>query len=56
VGSANQRFHFLTGRYDESIFTTPNRLELTIAPDGEVELNGFATTEVLEALLEEEHR
>jgi anaerobic ribonucleoside-triphosphate reductase activating protein len=54
VGSVNQRFHFLTGRYDESIFTTPNRLELTIAPDGAIELNGFATTEVLEALLSRE--
>ncbi len=56
VGSVNQRFHFLTGRYDESIFTTPNRLELTIARDGAIELNGFATTEVLEALLEGDHR
>jgi anaerobic ribonucleoside-triphosphate reductase activating protein len=56
VGSVNQRFHFLTGRYDESIFTTPNRLELTIAPDGAIELNGFATTEVLEALLEGDYR
>ncbi|HEY3467035.1 MAG TPA: 4Fe-4S single cluster domain-containing protein [Amycolatopsis sp.] len=56
VGSANQRFHFLTDRYDESIFTTPNRLELRIAPDGAIELNGFATTEVLEALLEGERR
>jgi anaerobic ribonucleoside-triphosphate reductase activating protein len=56
VGSVNQRFHFLTGRYDESIFATPNRLELTIAPDGAIELNGFATTEVLEALLEGDHR
>jgi len=56
VGSANQRFHFLTDRYDESIFTTPNRLELTIARDGAIELNGFATTEVLEALLEGDRR
>ena len=56
VGSVNQRIHFLTGRYDESIFTTPNRLELTLAPDGAIELNGFATTEVLEALLEGDHR
>ena len=56
VGSSNQRVHFLTGRYYESIFATPNRLELRIAPDGEVELNGFATTEVLEALLGGEHR
>ena len=56
VGSANQRFHFLTDRYDESIFTTPNRLELTITRDGAIELNGFATTEVLEALLEGERR
>jgi anaerobic ribonucleoside-triphosphate reductase activating protein len=56
VGSVNQRFHFLTDRYDESIFTTPNRLELRIAPDGAIELNGFATTEVLEALLEGDHR
>ncbi|WP_326957289.1 4Fe-4S single cluster domain-containing protein [Amycolatopsis sp. NBC_01286] len=56
VGSVNQRFHFLTDRYDESIFTTPNRLELRIGTDGSVELNGFATTEVLEALLEGDHR
>lgn len=56
VGSANQRFHFLSDRYDESIFATPNRLELRIAPDGGIELNGFATTEVLEALLEGDHR
>jgi anaerobic ribonucleoside-triphosphate reductase activating protein len=56
VGSVNQRFHFLTDRYDESIFRTPNRLELTIAPEGAIELNGFATTEVLEALLEGDHR
>lgn len=56
VGSVNQRFHFLTDRYDESIFTTPNRLELTIAPDGAIELNGFATTEVLETLLEGDYR
>ncbi|GAB3135380.1 4Fe-4S single cluster domain-containing protein [Amycolatopsis stemonae] len=56
VGSVNQRFHFLTDRYDEAIFRTPNRLELRIAPDGEIELNGFATTEVLEALLEGDHR
>ncbi|MGW5720710.1 4Fe-4S single cluster domain-containing protein [Amycolatopsis sp. NPDC003865] len=56
AGSANQRFHFLTGRYDESIFTTPNRLELTISPEGAIELNGFATTEVLEALLERDPR
>jgi anaerobic ribonucleoside-triphosphate reductase activating protein len=56
VGSENQRFHFLTGRYDESIFATPNRLELTIARDGAIELNGFATTEVLETLLEGDHR
>ncbi|WP_439383930.1 4Fe-4S single cluster domain-containing protein [Amycolatopsis lexingtonensis] len=56
VGSVNQRFHFLTDRYDESIFTTPNRLELTIGVDGGIEVNGFATTEVLEALLEGDHR
>ena len=56
IGSVNQRFHFLTDRYDESIFSTPNRLELTIAPDGAIELNGFATIEVLEALLEGDHR
>jgi anaerobic ribonucleoside-triphosphate reductase activating protein len=54
VGSLNQRFHFLTDRYDESIFTTPNRIELRIATDGSVELNGFATTEALEALLARE--
>ena len=55
VGSVNQRFHFLSDRYDEAVLDAPNRIELRIAPDGSVDLNGFATTEALEALLAPVH-
>ena len=51
VGSANQRFHFLSERYDESDARRPEPDRTAIATDGAVDLNGFATTEALEALL-----
>jgi len=53
VGSSNQRYHFLTDRYehmrDESI-GIPNRLEVRVMPDGRVTANGLAEVDDLEAL------
>jgi anaerobic ribonucleoside-triphosphate reductase activating protein len=54
VGSDNQRFWFLTPRYAHlaaRLGTVPNRLEVRIAPDGGVAVNGFASVDALEALL-----
>jgi len=45
VGSANQRFHYLTDRYDSSIETDPRyrpSLEFRILADGTVQLVGHA--------------
>jgi anaerobic ribonucleoside-triphosphate reductase activating protein len=46
VGSANQRFHFLSGRYAPGIeYPRPGeehrRIELEIAPDGALRLRGW---------------
>lgn len=44
VGSTNQQYHFLTGRYgysDVSPGTHPNRVEMRIRRDGVVRLNGM---------------
>jgi anaerobic ribonucleoside-triphosphate reductase activating protein len=46
VGSANQRFHYLTGRYSPDIERGANgrheqRLEVRIDPAGRVQLNGW---------------
>ncbi len=40
VGSANQRFLFLTDRYTMSDFS-PNRIEIRIRRDGTIALNGM---------------
>lgn len=53
VGSSNQRFHFLTDRYahlKDQLTNTPNRMEITLKPDGRVFANGMATIEDLEEL------
>ncbi|MGX6443808.1 4Fe-4S single cluster domain-containing protein [Neobacillus sp. K501] len=53
VGSANQRYHFLTDRYlhlKEELMSKPNRLEIRLKPDGRVFANGMATVEELEGL------
>lgn len=43
VGSSNQRFHFLTGRYRPDAFLgTGNRVEVRIRPNGAVQINGMA--------------
>ncbi|KUL24100.1 4Fe-4S single cluster domain-containing protein [Actinoplanes awajinensis] len=49
VGSTNQEFHHLTDRL--VVETTPDRLEVTISPSGDVAVNGWADTETLDALL-----
>ncbi len=54
IGSRNQRYHFLTERYrhlEERLQHIPNRLEVRLAPDGRVAVNGLAEVEQLEALL-----
>jgi anaerobic ribonucleoside-triphosphate reductase activating protein len=54
VGTDNQRFWFLTGRYAHlaaSLSSVPNRLEVRIGPAGDVAVNGFASVDVLEQLL-----
>ena len=53
VGSSNQRYHFLTDRYahlKDQLTNTPNRMEITLKPDGRVFANGMATIEDLEEL------
>jgi anaerobic ribonucleoside-triphosphate reductase activating protein len=54
VGSANQRFHFLTSRYahlEEQLTAIPNRLEVRLRPDGRVEINGLAAPEAMRRLI-----
>ena len=56
VGSSNQRYHFLTDRYaylKDELTNTPNRMEITVKPDGRVFANGMATSEDLEGLFNE---
>lgn len=56
VGSANQRYHFLTPRYRhlaEELHSIPNRLEVRLHPDGQIRVNGMVMTEDLESLFSE---
>jgi len=41
-GSANQRIHLLTGRYHLDDLMMPGKVEVTIAPGGEVTETGFS--------------
>lgn len=53
VGSSNQRYHFLSDRYlhlQEQLTEIPNRLEVRLAPDGRVMVNGLAEVKDLEEL------
>ena len=55
VGSTNQRFHALTDRYAELVdrlAALPDRLEIRVAPDGRVDVNGWSDTASLETLLD----
>lgn len=41
-GSSNQRYHFMTDRYNEEIFTKyKNKVEMNVYPDGTVFMNGM---------------
>ncbi len=56
VGSTNQRFHFLTDRYQDlsdRLEQQGDRIEVRVHPDGTTTLNGWAETHQLEALLAE---
>lgn len=53
VGSRNQRFHFLTDRYQGlQLGMSPDRLEVRVKPNGEVSLNGWSDIDRLDTLLE----
>ena len=54
VGSKNQKFHFLTDKYQrETIFEDRrDSLEIRILSSGELHINGWASSEQLENLLE----
>lgn len=48
-GSSNQRYHFLTNRYDESIFTKyKNKVEVNISKNGVVFMNGMGNFEEIQ--------
>jgi len=51
VGSANQRYRFLTGRYNENDLATPNRIEVRIARDGTALVNGMGDFSEIKTLL-----
>jgi len=56
AGSTNQRFHFLSDRYrhlEQQLATLPDRIELRVAPTGEVTVNGWAPVDQLDDLLAE---
>lgn len=47
VGSSNQHYHFLTGRYahlENRLSEFPNKFEVRLSPDGRVTVNGMAAT------------
>lgn len=53
VGSSNQRYHFITGRYrhlEPDLASIPNRLEVRVQADGTVFVNGLATRADLDRL------
>jgi anaerobic ribonucleoside-triphosphate reductase activating protein len=54
VGSSNQQYRFLSNRYqhlEEQFHSIPNRLEVRLQSDGQILVNGMATTADLEAFL-----
>lgn len=56
IGSSNQRYIFMTDRYEylrEKISTLPNRLEMQIERNGSVYINGMADLDELLDWLEE---
>ncbi|GAA4716465.1 4Fe-4S single cluster domain-containing protein [Phytohabitans rumicis] len=54
VGSTNQEFVLLTDRIAgsvEELWATPDRLEILVGASGRIEVNGWATPDVLDQLL-----
>lgn len=55
VGSRNQRFHFLTDRYEhlkDKLHTLGDQLEIRVDAQGEVKVNGWADVALLDELLD----
>lgn len=55
VGSTNQRFHFLSDRYryiEASLTTLPDKVEIRVAPDGQMAVNGWAGVDQLDELFD----
>ncbi len=53
VGSSNQQYHFLSNRYrylETELRTIPNRLEVRLQPNGQILVNGMATSADIETL------
>ncbi|ASS87228.1 MULTISPECIES: 4Fe-4S single cluster domain-containing protein [Geobacillus] len=59
IGSSNQRYHFLTSRYEhlrDQLSTIPNRIEVRLSPDGSISVNGMAMLDSLgEIFFDEEY-
>ena len=56
VGSSNQRYHFLTERYQHiqpNIHKIPNKIEIRLGNDGEIVVNGIIRQENIKDLLDE---
>ncbi|HXF03689.1 MAG TPA: hypothetical protein VN601_11945, partial [Arthrobacter sp.] len=54
IGSTNQGLTALTGRYRDllkDVGAQPDRIEIRVAPDGTIGLNGWASDDQLDALL-----
>ena len=54
VGSSNQQYHFLSPRYlhmKNTLTNIANRLEIRIYQDGQIFLNGMASSEQIESLI-----
>ena len=52
IGSKNQKYHFLTKKYNEdTIKTYQNKIELNISKNGELFVNGMGDFEKLEKIL-----
>jgi len=51
LGSSNQSFYFLTNRYSLEDLNRSDSIEVTVKPDGQVTINGWAPKEAIEDLL-----
>jgi anaerobic ribonucleoside-triphosphate reductase activating protein len=54
IGSSNQRYHFLSPRYrhlENTLHNIPNRLEIRVYSNGQIFVNGMATSTEIASLL-----